>query len=332
MRRAACCVLAFAAMASAELVASEPPTRPGFAPPDSDRLAAETTVIAEDARTATDAEASAPSSAVLAAEVYVGPYDHVAAGTGLRNTGYGTIRLRGAPDGARKKQAFLYLGIICETLTCPAKRTVKLNGSPVSLTLIAQGIEPCWVNFEAEFGVYRADVTARVPAGIDGDYKITGVPSGVKTGSRPEPGPGSVLPLADGATLLVVYSTPTLPPGAVYIHQGASSFHLQATFTLPLSPVPAGTVRRYTNIGADGQFSTVAKQTWIGDASGLSKIAGVGGLVTTDSDWNGDDGWFWDTHTHDVSPYVPAGVSAYKVQFLDDEDCLVSVAHVLTAR
>jgi hypothetical protein len=336
MRRAICYALAFAVVMSVELGAAEAPTRPGFAPPDSDRIGSEVTVIAADSRPEANAEAAAaepPIDGVVAgAEVYVGPYDHVAAGTGLRNAGYGTIRLRGTPDGAKKKQAFLYLGIICETATCAPKRTLKLNGVAVSMTLIATSVEPCWADFVPRFGVYRADVTAKVPAGIDGDYKITGAPSGVKTGSDPRVAPASPLPLADGATLVVVYSTPTLTPGAVYIHHGAVSFHLHANFTLPLSPPPTGTVRRYTSFGGDGEISNAAEETWIGNADGTYKISGAGALKKADHDWSGSDGWYWDTHTQDVSTYIPADSSAYVVRFQIDEDCVVSVGHVLTAR
>jgi len=334
MRQAICCALAFAVVTSVEVGAAEEPTRPGFAPPDSDLIGSEITLTAEDARPEEDAEAAAPIEAGFAnAEVYVGQYDHVAAGTGLRNTGYGTIRLRGTPDGAKKRQAFLYLGVICETASCTPKRRAVLNGSAVSLTLIATDV-PCAVP-DAQVGIYRADVTAKVPVGIDADYKITGVASGVKTGSNPAVGPPGPLPFVEGATLVVIYSSSTLTPGAVYIHHGADTFATGVLYTLPLDPLPTGTTRRYTSFGAGGQPLGPGEETWIGDVNSTSYVAGPvgsGGLLKKDSDWSGDDGWYWDTHTLDVSPRIPADSSAYVVRFVPHGDCLVAAGHVLTAR
>jgi hypothetical protein len=281
---------------------------------------------------------AAVSGGFAVAETYVGPYDHVAAGTGLRNAGYGTIRLRGTPDGARKKQAFLYLSLICETSPCPAKRTASFNGGSVTLALLGSDVQPCWTG--ALIGVYRADVTARIPAAIDGDYKLTQVPSGAKSGSHPWATPAT-LPLAEGATLVVVFSTTTLTPGAVYVHHGAHTINGSggsATYTLPLAPAPTGTSRRYTVFGADGQLGgldsspfTSYEETWIGSLGSLTQIAGPG-TKKNDSDWNGSDGWLWDTHTHLANGLIPAGAPSYDVRITTSADCVVPMGHVLTAR
>jgi hypothetical protein len=317
VRRALCTALAFAALASVDVAAAQ------------ERSDADAAVVA------------APIEAgFAAAEVFVGPYDHVAAGTGLRNTGFGTIRLRGTPDGARKKQAFLYLGVICETAPCAAKRRANLNGAAVTLTLIATDVGTCPATVGAQMGVYRADVTAKVPAGIDADYKITGVASGTKTGSRPEIAPSGPGPWVQGATLVVIYSTPSLSPGAVYIHHGASTFAGAVLYTLPLDPVPAGTVRTYTSFGGGGQPFGAGDETWVGDELSTRYVAGpvgTGAAKKRDSDWSGDDGWYWDTHTislDSVGPdeFIPAGVDAYVVRFVPHLDCLTAAGHVLTAR
>ena len=311
MRRALCTGLVFAALAGVGLAAAEEPV-------------VDATALA------------APVEAGFAtAEVYVGAYDHVAAGTGLRNTGYGTIRLRGTPEGAKKKQAFLYLGVICETAACAAKRRANLNGAPVSLTLIATDVGTCADASGVQFGLYRADVTAKVPAVIDSDYKITGVASGVKTGARPEGPLSAPGPWVQGATIVVIYSSPTLTPGAVYLHHGANTFESFVLYTLALDPLPAGTSRRYTSFGAGGQPLGPGEETWIGDENGTSYVAGPvgsGGQLKKDSDWSGDDGWYWDTHTLDVSPKIPADSSAYVVRFVPHGDCLTAAGHVLTAR
>jgi hypothetical protein len=283
----------------------------------------------------TAAEA-AVSEGFVAAEVYTGQFDHVAAGTGLRNAGFGTIQLRGTPDGAKKKQAFLYIAAVCENATCPNKLAATMDGTVLSLSLIGTAAQPCWTG--TLIGAYRADVTAKVKAGIDADYKITQVKSGVKTGSNPWQS-STVLPLAEGATLLVIYSHPDLSPGAVYLHHGANTpASGTTTYTLDLASATPGTTLRYTTFGADGQLggidsdpSTSVEMTGIGYSGSLTSIAGPG-TKKNDSDWNGSDGFLWDTHTHIANGLIPAGVTSYDVRFQAVLDCIVPVGHVLTAR
>ena len=80
--------------------------------------------------------------------------DHMAAGTALRNTGFGTIRLRGVPPGATPVSAFLYFGIIDSTVPVPNPLLVNFNGFFVFAWLVNTAPSPCWG--AGTFRAYRA--------------------------------------------------------------------------------------------------------------------------------------------------------------------------------
>lgn len=272
-----------------------------------------------------------------------GQVDHVASGVGLRNLGSGTIRLRGAPSSASDVAAsILYFGFICSG-TCPTSQTVFFQGTAVTALLIGTAAQPCWAG--TTYGAYKAEVTGLISAGINDDYFIEGVPSGATDGADPWNSP-VVLPLAEGASLLVVYVDPTLTAGAVYINDGAvTGLGGVVNIDNPTAPPVMGSFRRFTNLGADGQVGvsvtaipTLAQdKTFIGPTPGpLVQIAGPGSTANTDSDWNGHDGvplnQLWDTHTKAFSGIIPAGATSYRVQYNFGADCVSWTAHVLTAR
>lgn len=276
----------------------------------------------------------------------VGQVDHVANGVGLRNLGSGTIRLRGAPSSASDVAvAILYFGFICSA-TCPTSQTVFFQGTAVTALLIGTAPPPCWPG--TAYGAYKVEVTGLISAGINDDYSIAGVPSGATDAG--DPWNSSVIPpLAEGASLVVVYVDPTLPTGAVYINDGAVTGGTVAGEVVnidnPTSPPLPGTFRRFTRLGADGQVgfsvtanpSTSGEKTFIGPTPGpLVQIAGPGSTRNTDSDWNGHDGvplnQLWDTHTEAFSGIIPAGTTSYRVQYQFPDDCVSWTAHVLTAR
>ena len=137
---------------------------------------------------------------------------YIAAGTGLRNRGYGTINLTGLPEGAIVESAYLYWTILADDPE-PEFRSLKLDGTPVTGGLIGVVAQSCWLG-TASFS-YRADVTAIVDTA--GDYSITDVASGLTDASDPwfTVGPP---PYAQGASVVAVYSaagtsmTLTCPP------------------------------------------------------------------------------------------------------------------------
>lgn len=289
--------------------------------------------------------------------VFSGPVDHAAAGTGMRNAGWGTIRLRGIPPGATVLRAYLYWALICANSSCPSSTVGEFEGRTITGSLFGTAPQPCWTG--SLIGAYRADVTGLMPGTtaaavpnkvINGDYQLSGFPSGVRDGRNPWQAPVSlVLPLVEGATLVVVYKHPDLSAGRVWIHNGAATIAstnatLDVTNALsPAAPSPVSAAR-FTRFGADGQtgYAPVAttgtseERTYFGSASAVTQIAGDGSTKDHDSDWNGHDGGplsqLWDTRTTDVTGLLPAGASQYVVRYETVADCVTFIGYVLTAR
>jgi len=291
---------------------------------------------------------AAVSPAPPAAKVYPipvplrGGLDHVANGVATRNAGFGTIRLRGAPTGATRVRAFLYWG---EIITGPIAlaQTVLFRGVPVTGRLIGVSAPPCWPG--TSFVAYRASVIALVAPGINGDYLVSRLPSSIVDGRDPwlhAPVPAPT-PLSEGASLVVIYSHPSVPLAArVFINNGAVMFFGAAAINNPLpAPVPAYSTLKHTRLGADGQVgsSTFASAPITSERTFLNlvQIKGIGSAFNTDSDWNGGDGaplnQLWDTNTSSLfgNP-VPPGAVNYVVRYLSNGDCIVAVAHVLSVK
>ena len=271
-----------------------------------------------------------------------GGLDHVANGVATRNAGFGTIRLRGAPPGATRVRAFLYWG---EIITGPIAlaQTVLFRGVPVTGRLIGVSAPPCWPG--TAFVAYRASVIALVAPGINGDYLVSRLPSSLVDGRDPwlhAPVPAPT-PLSEGASLVVIYSHPSVPLAArVFINNGAVMFFGAAAINNPLpAPVPAYGTLKHTRLGADGQVgsSTFAAAPITSERTFLNlvQIKGVGSAFNTDSDWNGGDGaplnQLWDTNTSSLfgNP-VPPGAFNYVVRYVSNGDCIVAVAHVLSVK
>ena len=269
---------------------------------------------------------------------FLGNVDYIAAGTSLRNLGSGTIRLRGAPPTATVEFAVLYFGIICSSpAACPLTQTVTFNGTPVTAIQIATAPQPCWTG--GPYALYSTDVTPLINPGINDDYLLADVPSGTKDGSHPFS--AVVLPLAEGASVIVVISDPGFPPGVVYINDGAVMFFFGVTnIDNPLSPPLIGNSRHLTIIGADGQTfdnpDLSGEKTFIGPGmTAGTQIGGPGSSQIVDSDWNGHDGVglqeLWDTNQHRFNGVLPAGATSYRTQFQAFGDCIVWDVNVLAA-
>jgi hypothetical protein len=281
-----------------------------------------------------------------------GGLDYVANGTGTRNAGFGTIRLRGATTGAVIVKALLYWGVITSA-PAPTSATAVFNGTTVTGSLIGTTAEPCW-NFNGLFAAYRANVRTLMSSAIDGDYSIKGLTSSVTNGSNPWAPFVNTLPLSEGASLVVIYAHSSIPTSArVYLTNGPQRFDNGTfTYTHRLSPsVPSHTVAKQTRLGADGQvgipipgsglksFAGITnEQTFIGRplAGTFTQIKGVGAPANQDSDWNGYDGdplsKLWDTHTDDITGIVSAGDTSYNVRYIAGIDCSVWVVHILGVR
>jgi len=320
---------------------------------------------AESGSVAIDSPAEAASLVPIVACPLPGGLDHVAAGTGARNTGNGTIRIQGAPANSKVVTALLYWGLIVPDVPpFPSSDTVNFNGHLVGGKLVGNSEQPCWVgDLVGEFVAYKADVTRFIPAAINGDYQIDGLASSITDGSDPWPptticSPNPPLPLAEGATLVIIYSNASVPLGArVYIHENLVTFANQVDISHALNPVlPAHSLIKHTRIGADGnvgcsifaQEQITDEKTFLGQSiATLFQIKGdiVGFLtpaINHDSDWNGEDGGplnqLWDTNTSGFRPSIngidpiPSGAASYLVRYQSRGDCIVAVAHVLSVQ
>ncbi len=139
------------------------------------------------------------SGSLTQAMVFTIEGDFKAAGIGMRNLGYGDITITGIPTGAMIEKAFLYWVILDSNEMLDFKNG-NFNGISITGGLIGEGPDPCWP-FSSHHYAYRADVTCLVIG--NGIYKLTDFTSGLTDGTDPWPSE-PVLPLAEGATLLVV--------------------------------------------------------------------------------------------------------------------------------
>lgn len=220
------------------------------------------------------------------------------------------------------------------------KGTLVNLSFPIPGTQIGTGADPCW--FGGSNFAFRGDVTRLVKG--NGDYIVTLFPkaSSSTNGANPwGPTAPTTGPLAEGASLVVVYSSLTEPMGTVLLYDAGlagTEFISVLSYTLDSVPtIPGVSSSIFTEIGADGQIG-----------SGLAAVAGLSGETTelnttliagpgsaaNDSDWNGTDGvplnQLWDTHSHDVTGLLTPGTNGLTITA--SGDCLVAIANVLTVR
>lgn len=284
-----------------------------------------------------------------------GGIDHLAAGTGTRNAGYGTIRLRGVPPGATPASAFLYWSTIQTNGPIAFNQTVLFNGAAVTGSFIGSAPQPCW-NSNGITVAYRASVLGLLNPGINSDYPVGKLPSNLTNGQNPWglAGGNTTLPLSQGASLVVLYSHQSVPTGTwVQIHhpitqttQVSGTFNYTHLLNLPIAQAAV----KHTRIAADGQVGgglansngTTNERTFIAGPGGTPfvQIKGNGsyGQGSEDSDLNGDDGvplnQLWDTQTMNIPNTIAPGpaVTSYQVRYAAQGDCVIPEVHVLTAR
>lgn len=279
--------------------------------------------------------------------------DHLAAGTGSRNAGYGTIRLRGVPPGATAVSAFLFWSTIQQQGPIALNQTVVFNGSSVTGSFIGSAPQPCW-NSNGITVAYRASVLPLLQPGINADYPVLRLPSNLTNGQNPWNPPSTALPLSQGASLVVLYTHSSIPAGTwVQIHhpitqtpQVFGTFTYNHFLNLPIAQAAV----KHSRIAGDGQVggglanvnATTNEQTFIAGPPGspFVQIKGNGSYAqgNEDSDLNGTDGeplnQLWDTHTMNIPGTITpgAGVTSYQVRYVSNSDCVVPTVHVLTAR
>lgn len=248
---------------------------------------------------------------------------YVAAGIGMRNRGYGTINLSGIPDGGRIIAAYLYWDVLASALDDRYAEGV-FNGQTITGKLIGMHGDPCWGN--STNYAYREDVTPFVSG--NGQYTLSGFASGSTNGSDPWIS-GSVPPMIEGASLVVVYEATGSPYTQVRLYDGSilSAGSGNAVLTMDGFNVPDDFDQAKTTfLGADGQSAPDGPATF-------------NGTVLPTITWDGNDpqdgpdfsnGNLWDTMTTDVSALLSPGDTQATAQILPGSDCIVWVAQVLS--
>jgi hypothetical protein len=240
--------------------------------------------------------------------------DYFAAGVVMRNRGYGTISLN-LPLNSQIEKAYLYWAIIRPLNAGYAPVSGKLNGTPITGTIIGTSGTPCWPfeYAEARIDVIRADVTG---IAISGSNALTEFPSGLVDSQTPQDFTSS-FPLLEGATLVLIFSNPSYDLNTIYLFEGAKSF---SNHTVPLSmgsflPAPSSLTDSHaktTFVLADGQLRFSGDQLRVNGTS----VRGPGSSNDTDDGAQGTDGigvypldGLWDTYSYDISAMIPAGVA-----------------------
>jgi hypothetical protein len=257
---------------------------------------------------------------------------YVAKGVGMRNRGFGKIVVSGIPTGAVIKSAHLYWAIMGPTELASFKsgKVTTAAYGEVSLTGLKVGSgEACWSAGQG-FG-YWADITRIVMAEGNGTYNLSGFASGRVDGADPWL-VGSPTPMAEGATIIVVFEkagAPAYPLTRIQILEGYAMTNGNVLSISPswgfaaTNPVPQV---RTTFIGADGQSASEPGSTF-------------NGVTISPPNWDGKDsqspaasfsqGNLWGTETVSVGKFVNPGDTGATITTRGGPDCLAWVAQVV---
>jgi hypothetical protein len=251
---------------------------------------------------------------------------YTASGVGLRNRGAGSIYVSGVPSGAKVVEAYLYWTILGNRESSSfAAGTFK--GLPIRGIKVGQGGSPCWAGTTTGYA-YRANVGSYVTG--NGWYSLKGFASSRHDGADPFK-TSAAAPLAEGASLVVVYDKPSYPLTQVVVANGYGMTTGGAmTTSLPFGFAASNPVGEFrtTFIGADGQ------------ANASEPFSKVNGGDVFPPDWDGTDrpiprysqGNLWDTDTISFGRLVHPGDTSARFSVDGGPDCISWVAQVMSAR
>ena len=287
--------------------------------------------------------------------------DYVVAGVGLQSKGVnglatGDITISGVPAGADIQAAFLYWQVVTTDTLGPASGSAgaRFNGhplenpnGPLAKVLGDYGTAPCWSSGGGtgssggtkQTYTYRADVLRF----LDVDESPTSanygkyIVNGAHAVTLPDSGSGNGIPIALGASLVVVYRDTTKPLSAVVIYDGSytinnSALSLSQTikgfYQAASSPrakityiVGSGQSNKRENLDINGSlvlnpFSSSAGSSWD------NLTFPVTGLTTTSSQFTTTV----DTANLKGSDCLTWGAIVFKTDVMDtDEDGLLDV-------
>ncbi len=261
-----------------------------------------------------------PEVEVACGHRYPGGFELLAAGVGLRNSGTGTLELRGAPPGSQVVASWVIWGLIVGDEASDPGDRITFDGQPILGRELGTSAEPCWEEDSENGGgaiykAYWADVTPYLRGeNVNGDYSLTLPGSSLTGGEDPWRGPpGTPAPLAggflaEGASLVVVVAHPEIATDSIVaLHAGPSFLADSRQYVHHLElPVPASARDvRHLRIGADGQTRTRERpvatyHTLLRAGNGLwVTLRGEGSEIDPNHDWLGADGGpidqLWDT-------------------------------------
>lgn len=258
---------------------------------------------------------------------------------GIRNRGFGTAVIN-LPASSIVKKAYLFWTIVAKAKQAEATfKQCKINDQAVTGTLLGSDYSPCWPRDGNNLCFsYRADVTTYISTETVSAYSLTGFASGLKNGKDPWAGKTPVqYPLAEGATLLVIYqnnsnkqTTIQLYNGNVTVKKNGEKSVLELSgFTAP-NPLSAASL---LFIGADGQDALEPLSEFNGHALKGSPL--WDGISADNDGEDFDEGNLWDSERANVKPYLSSGATSAEVEVEtgSDEgswDCLVWVALVFS--
>lgn len=244
---------------------------------------------------------------------------------GLRNLGSGTFSTY-VPPGSTIYRAYVYWTIL-DTARLDYFKNVQFAGHAVSGTAIGKGPNPCWLSPGNAYS-YRADVTAYVSGAGSHSYSLSNVASGRTDGA--DPWSTTVTPMAEGATLIVIYTNPKFPQILIKLYNGNYSLLFDEAATLTVNGFtasnPVGAAYGLF-IGADGQSAAEPATKFNGFDLGI----GWDG-TTAYQPVNYAQGNLWDTQGVQLGRLIRPGATSatVKVRTQSGGDCLVWVAFVFS--
>lgn len=256
---------------------------------------------------------------------------YVAAGAAMRDLGHGTVHLTGIPAGSTVTDAYLLWDVLDGTAPPPALRAAvtttvlahgTFDGTRITGTSVGIGDSPCWTA-TANYA-YEADVTTLVSG--NGTYRLSGFASGTTSGGTPLVVP-PVLPLLEGASLVVVYQNASSATTDVQLYAGATESGTGSRLTLTMTGLTVGSTptAKTTFIVADGQTYPDTG----GSFNGTQVVATFAG-ATPQTAPTYATGNLWDTATATVSTLVSTGETTATASIDGTGDCLVWVGQALS--
>lgn len=233
----------------------------------------------------------------------------VAAGTALRGSGgTGTIILAGIPFGSTVKEAVLYWTILGPDPIPAGAESIQLDAQSFTGTLIGSTASPCQ-SMERAY-VFRADVTYWISG--DGSYVVSGA---LDSGSA------SVSPVAEGASLVVIYSNPAIGNRDLALVDGAALLNSSgASVTIPIGGFNATT----PVTGATAAFIVADGESALSDSTLVNSFI-IGSNALNGSDAPGGIE-YWDTDTYDVTSLITGGSTSITAGLIQGTDCVVWAA------